>query len=487
MNEESVETRFALEIRHLRDHSRKRRKVPIRLRLEQVNNLRGVLVKQAKAFVEAANEDLGKSPGEVLGGEILPLAEACRFLVRQARRILASRRSSRSPIWLGDQQWVCRMPHGVVGIIGTWNYPFFLSGVQIIQALTAGNCVVWKPSEVAPQSAAILEKALREAGFGPDQLVVLPTDRKYGAWLCDQEIDFLVFTGAEGTGRSIATKLGQRLIPSVLELSGVDPLVVLEDFHDLELVKKAIWFGIRSFSGQTCIAPRRLFIHRSLYEAIIAPLRERFTNAEMARLATPGQLVGVKKMVTDAIQKGAQISGGHFPESLTGLAMQPVLIESNRPDLLACQEPCFAPMAVAVSFDKVEEITEILGNSRFALGASVFAGDVDDGLELGMDFNSGILTVNDLIAPVAHPGSPFGGRGASGWGVTQGEDGLLAMTRPMVLSLRKGHFRPHFDQAWSGKDHRHDLWALLRLGHDKTWLGRLGGLWTLLTRGKSPF
>ena len=117
----------------------------------------------------------------------------------------------------------------------------------------------------------------------------------------------------------------------------------------------------------------------------------------------------------------------------------------------------------------------------------MFASDVDDGIELGGVLNSGILTVNDLIAPVAHPGSPFGGHGASGWGVTQGEEGLLAMTRPMVLSIRKGHFRPHYDQAWSGNDHRHDLWALLRLGHDKNWLGRLNGLWTLLTRGKSPF
>ncbi len=481
------ETRFELEIRRLRDLSRERRKVPILSRLEPVKNLRHLLVKHGKAFVEAARADLGKSPGEVLGGEILPLAEACRYLARNARKVLASRRSTRSPLWLADQQWVCRMPHGVVGIIGTWNYPFFLSGVQIIQALTAGNCVVWKPSEVAPQSAEILANALREAGFGKDQLVVLPTDRKYGAWLCDQEIDFLVFTGGEGTGRSIAGKLGQKLIPSILELSGADPLVVLEDFQDLELVRKAIWFGIRSFSGQTCIAPRRLLVHRSLYEPLFAPLRERFNKAEMTRLATPGQLVQAKKLVDDAIRHGAPISGGGFPESGDELAMQPVLIESTRSDLLACLEPCFAPLAVAAPFERIEEISTILRNSRFSLGASVFAGDVDDGLELGLDLDCGILSVNDLIAPVAHPGSPFGGRGASGWGVTQGEEGLLAMTRPMVLSLRKGHYRPHFDQAWSGKDHRHDLWALLRIGHEKNWLGRLGGLWTLLTRGKSPF
>lgn len=141
MNEGPIETRFELEIRRLADLSMERRKEPLLSRLKPVKNLRAVLVKRAKEFVDAAREDLGKSPGEVLGGEILPLAEACRFLGRNARKILASRRSSRSPLWLGDQQWVCRMPHGVVGIIGTWNYPFSCPGCKLSRPLP--RATVW--------------------------------------------------------------------------------------------------------------------------------------------------------------------------------------------------------------------------------------------------------------------------------------------------------------------------------------------------------
>lgn len=464
-----------------------RRKEPILSRLGPVERLRGILVSRAGEFVEAVRLDLGKSPGDVLGGDLLPLAEACKFLCGKARKILASRRCSRSPIWLGDQQWVCRMPYGVVGIIGTWNYPIFLSGVQILHALVAGNSVVWKPSEVAPQSAQILESALREAGFGPDRLIVLPTDREYGAWLCEQEIDFLVFTGAEKTGRAIASKLAPRLIPSVLELSGVDPLVVLEDCHDLDLARKAIWFGIRSNSGQTCVAPRRLFIHRSHYESLLAPLRERFSREAPLVLATPGQITVAKSILEDAKAKNAKITGGQFAEVGAKTGMQPALIESENTDLLACREACFAPLAVAIPFDRLEDLPSLLGTTPFALGGSVFAGDVDDGLELGPLLDSGLVSVNDLIAPVAHPGAPLGGRGASGWGVTQGEEGLLAMTRPMVLSIRKGHFRPHYDQAWSGNDHRDDLYNLFRITHGKGWRERLGGIWNLITRRKGPF
>ena len=133
--------RWELEIRRLGGLSMERRKEPILSRLGPVQRLRGALVKRAGEFVEAARVDLGKSPGEVLGGDLLPLAEACKFLCSRARKILASRRCSRSPFWLGDQQWVCRIPYGVVGIIGTWNYPIFLSGVQILHALAAGNSV----------------------------------------------------------------------------------------------------------------------------------------------------------------------------------------------------------------------------------------------------------------------------------------------------------------------------------------------------------
>ena len=464
-----------------------RRKEPIHSRLEPVERLRGVLVRRAGEFVEAGANDLGKTPGEVLGGDLLPLAEVCRFLCSRARKVLASRRCSRSPIWLGDQQWVCRIPYGVVGVIGTWNYPVFLSGVQILHALAAGNSVVWKPSEVAPHSARILESAFREAGFGPDRLVVLPTERDYGAWLCDQAIDFLVFTGSEKTGRAIAEKLAKRLIPSVLELSGLDPLVVLEDCHDMDLARRAIWFGIRSNGGQTCVAPRRLFIHKSHYEAILAPLREKISREGPLALATRGQITVARSIIEDAKAKDARITGGNFAELGGKTGMQPVLIETERSDLLASSEACFAPLAIATPFGDMEELPKLLGTTTFSLGGSVFAGDVDDGLELGPLLDSGLVSVNDLIAPVAHPGAPLGGKASSGWGVTQGEEGLLAMTRPMVLSIRKGHFRPHYDQAWSGNDHRDDLYNLFRMSHAKGWMERLSGIWSLITRRKGPF
>src|SRR5262245_53797754 len=142
--------------------------VPLRARLERVRAFRRLLVARCDALCAAVARDLGKPPEEVLGGEVLPLADACAFLERQAHSLLRPRRVPRGqrPLWLwGQRDTVHRRPRGVIAIIGTWNYPLFLNGGQVVQALTAGNAVDWKPSEVAPASAAALHGLLLRAGF----------------------------------------------------------------------------------------------------------------------------------------------------------------------------------------------------------------------------------------------------------------------------------------------------------------------------------
>src|SRR5262249_24400235 len=147
----------------------------------------------------AVKEDLGKTAEEVIGAELLPLADACRFLERQAGSLLQPKRiplRSR-PIWFwGQRDVVYRRPRGVVAIIGTWNFPLMLNGVQIIQALTAGNAVLWKPSEVAPASAAALFALLEQSGYPKGIIHMLPATREGGPQILEAEIDHVVFTGS---------------------------------------------------------------------------------------------------------------------------------------------------------------------------------------------------------------------------------------------------------------------------------------------------
>jgi acyl-CoA reductase-like NAD-dependent aldehyde dehydrogenase len=422
----------------------------VRTRLRFVRRLRHALIADLDNLCAAVERDIGKPPGESLPGELFGLAAACRFLEKRAAGLLRPRKVPLGdrPLWLGGQHdWVHRRPRGVVGIMGTWNYPLFLNGVQIIQAVVAGNAVIWKPSEVAPTSADALWAWLQSADLPQDLVARLPATREAGPLLADAPIDHLVFTGHADTGRTLAAHLGRRLISSTLELSGCDAMFVLDDAV-VDLAARAAWFGATLNRGQTCLAVRRVFVDRSLYEMFQAALEPLVKAATPVRLATPAQAQRAHDLIADALGHGARLL---FPVS-TGApddAIRPAVVVDARPDMALCRRDSFAPLLAVLPYDRLDDALAANRQCDYALGASVFTRTPARARALAADLPAGVVTINDVIAPTAHPATPFGGVRASGWGVTQGAEGLLDMTVPQVVSVRKGRWRPHYDPPGS--------------------------------------
>jgi acyl-CoA reductase-like NAD-dependent aldehyde dehydrogenase len=456
---------------------------PVRQRLVPVEAFRQLLVREADALCEVIAREVGKPPIEALGGEVLPTADACRFLLREAKRLLRPRRvpASRRPLWLwGQSDRVHRRPRGVVGIIGTWNYPLFLNGVQILQALTAGNAVVWKPSEVTPEFAVLLHRLLLQAGFPPDLVQLLPATREMGPLLAEADIDHVVFTGSAAVGRKLAARLGERLVSSTLELSGCDAQLVLED-ADVDLAARAAWFGSTINRGQTCIAVRRAIVHRSLYSAFCESLRERMTSAPLMQLVLPGQVAQAERLVEDALARGGRLLVEAKSENDS---CRPAVVVDATPEMALCREAAFAPVMAVLPFDTIEDALRMESACPYALGLSVFTrNSAKAKWWWAPRIRAGMVAVNDVIVPTAHPGTPFGGRGQSGWGVTQGAEGLLEMTVPQTVSVRSGTFRPHYEA-----DTQEELLrGMLQATHGAGIGQRLRGWWRLIRaawRGK---
>jgi aldehyde dehydrogenase (NAD+) len=161
--------------------------------------------------------------------------------------------------------------------------------------------------------------------------------------------------------------------------------------------------------------------------------------------------------------------------------MQPTLLSQVHPASRICSEACFAPITAAIPFDTMDDAVSLAKQSPFALGASIFTADTRAAEELAARIPAGSVSVNDVLAPTAHPATPFGGRGASGWGVTQGAEGLLALTVPQVVTVRKGKFRPHFDEAVKPDPATVDLLrGLLRWTHARGLRERLRGFWQMI-------
>ncbi|MFL6192877.1 MAG: aldehyde dehydrogenase family protein [Thermoanaerobaculia bacterium] len=247
---------------------------PLRERLRVVRSLRHGIAERAGELARAAHG--GRPEAEVLSSQIVPLADACRFLEREACRILATRRlgSEGRPAWLaGVESEVRREPLGLVLVIAPSNYPLFLPGVQTLQALAAGNAVLWKPGRDGSAAAEAFAGLARAAGLPDGLLGLLPEEPEAAREAIALGVDKVLLTGSAATGREVLAQLASHLTPSTMELSGCDAVFVLPG-ADLDRAARAIRFGTELNGGATCIAPRRVFVPRELdegWKARLAP------------------------------------------------------------------------------------------------------------------------------------------------------------------------------------------------------------------------
>ena len=360
---------------------------PISERLRVVRALRHGIAENADKLAGIAASVSERPIAEKLVSEVLPLADACRWLEKRADRVLATRRcgSRGRPVWMqGVTFEVQRQPFGLVLVIGPANYPLFLPAVHALHALVAGNAVLLKPAPGTRHVALAFAQLARDAGLDPALLTILPESVAAARSAIADGVDKVIFTGSSENGRDVLATLAETNTPSVMELSGQDAVLVFAD-ADLDLVVRALRFGTSLNDGNTCIAPRRLVVVQSVAEDLLARL---------------------------------------------SIARVPIMLIERVHD--------------------EEAAVHRANDADFALGASIFSRDVARARTLAARIKTGFVLINDLIAPTADPRMPFGGVKASGFGTTRGDEGLLEMTFPHVVAERHGRTHPHFDEPASG-------------------------------------
>jgi len=395
-------------------------------------------VANADELLDLTSAETHKPHWEALTTDLLPLLAACRWHERNASRILRTRALGGRPFWLPGQRCsISREPLGRVAIIATWNYPVQLLGIQMLQALLAGNTLVVKPSEHAPRTQQRLIEIFIQAGLLPGTLRGYPATREAGPqMLRDEHPDHVIFTGSTAVGRQVAAWAAERLIPTTLELSGSDTALVLAD-ADPALAARSIWNAVTMNSGQTCMAPRGALVHRSMYAAFLRQL------APLAAGARPRQVI-TDRAANDAFALVQHALASSNARSLSGIAEAP-RDGSLRPlAIVDCPLDCplldgdhFAPVLAVAPFDSLDDALAIHARIPQHLATAVFTRSRFSLPPL----HSSIVTLNDCVIPTGHPALAIIGRGQSGWGATRGAPGLLAMTHPVQV-CRSSFFRP---------------------------------------------
>ncbi len=453
---------------------------PIDSRLRSVRDLRHRIASDPQSWAEAIQTPQGRTHAESLGGEVLPLADACRWLEKHASKTLRARRSGG---WFSSLDLrVAKKPIGVVLVIGASNYPLFLLAVPAIQALAAGNAVVLKPPPGAEAIAEKFRQALMAVGIDPRLCPLIDSSAEAAQQAIAAGVDHVVATGSSNTGRAVASSAAEKLTPCTLECSGSDAVIVLPG-ADLDRVADCVAWGLPFNSGATCIGPRRLILFGEKLAALRGLLIERLIKAKPRKFPRAA-VEAVSRVVLTELGAGTEVVfPACFDQSALDLACEAgelpplLLLPKRRPSAVNAND-LFAPVMTIEQAASTEDAIALANESPFALGASVF-GPRAEAQRVADRLRAGCVTVNDMIAPTADPGVPFGGTGESGYGVTRGAEGLLAMTRPQAIVTRRGSWLPHLDEPTPAMD---DLLAgMIQMNHAAGWSARFAGLRRLIT------
>lgn len=451
-----------------RKAQRKWADTPLYLRLYALRRLRRCLAERAPQL--AASISLpGRSEADTVASEVLPLLDACKFLESEAEEILRTRRepSDLRPLWLrGVHVETRREPHGIVLIIAPSNYPLMLAGIQALQALAAGNAVLWKPGVGGRECARIFEDALEASSMEPALLTVLGDSIQDAQQALQSGVDKAIVTGSARTGANVLKQLSDQPVSTVMELSGCDSVFVLVDAK-VDRAVEALTFGLRFNGSASCMAPRRVLVANQ----IAADLEARLVRSLSAvrGVALPAATMDrLDSLIREATALGAHVVYDGRGDRECG----PVLLSGVRPDMEIAAADIFAPVLSLMPFRYEEEALEADRLCPYALSVTIFGGE-SAARRIAEQVNAGCILINDVLATTADPRCAFGGRKRSGYGMTRGREGLLEMTAPKTVLIRRGDDRTHY--RLTGNQHADFFYGYIAAVHGeglrKRWRG----------------
>ncbi|HXG28833.1 MAG TPA: aldehyde dehydrogenase family protein [Nevskiales bacterium] len=436
--------------------------------------------------------DSGKTFENALLGEILPVCNKLRWLMKNGERHLKPERMP-SGLLLHKQGRIEYRPLGVVACILPWNYPFQNIFASLAPPLMAGNAVIVKPSEMVAWSTQrfqrILDEALAKEGFSPDTVQIINGFGDTGAALVRSRVQKILFIGSVPNGRRIIEGSAEHLTPVILELGGKDPLIVCED-ADLEHAVHSALGGCFINLGQNCIAAERILLLDGIYDRFVAEvtrhaaqLRQGVPTApgtlDVGAMTSPLQVKIVDELVRDALAHGARaLVGGRKPDG-PGNFYPPTVLADVTPDMRIANEEVFGPVMLLMRVQDDEHAIRLANATAFGLQSSVLSRDAARAERIAARLEAGATCINDFGLCYLNQDLPFGGVKHSGFGRMNGRDGLRAYTNAKAVLGDRLPFRipPKLYPVKPGDYAR--ARATIRLLFARRWRDRLAALLSL--------
>ncbi|MBT8178926.1 MAG: aldehyde dehydrogenase family protein [Eudoraea sp.] len=388
---------------------------------------------------KALYEDFKKPPTETDLTEVYQIIGEIKF-VRSRLQSWMRKQAVETPMALiGSSSWVQYEPKGVCLIISPWNFPFNLTLGPLISAIAAGNTVIIKPSEMTPNSSAVMKEIVQEV-FPENEVALIEGEVEVAQELLKLPFNHIFFTGSPKVGKLVMQAAAGHLSSVTLELGGKSPTIV-DKTANLKAAARKIAWGKFMNAGQICISPDYLLVHESVKETFLGELQKQvktmFSEApsqsdSYARIVNSKHYKRLTQYLADAEEKGVKILTTEKAESADNY-LPPTLVINPPGDSLLMEEEIFGPILPVIPFKTTEEAIEFISQKEKPLALYIYTKNKKTANQIIQNTRAGATCINNSIVHYANHNLPFGGSNNSGIGKSHGFYGFRAFSNERAI------------------------------------------------------
>lgn len=412
-------------------------------RMDRLQTLVDLLVDHQDEFVDAIAKDFGQRHRyQTLMGDIYNTIAHCKYAKKNVRRWMrAERRATMMPMGLlGARTEIRYQPKGVVGIMAPWNFPVAMVFNPLAYAFAAGNVALVKPSELTPETSALMHRLFSKY-FSGGEVQVVEGGAEVAAEFASLPFDHLFFTGSGHIGKRVMAAAAQHLTPVTLELGGKSPVYIAQDADLLDAAEKII-AGKGQNSGQVCVSPDYIFVHETQLDSLVANLGEVFQTLypDAAPLDDVTSLIDqrsydrVQGLLSNATAMGATVHSlsARQPDPASRVMPIQLVINPQSGADIANQE-IFGPIMMLKTYQDPTEVIDYINAHDKPLALYAFGKNLTALNAFVDQTSSGGVSINDVMVHLANVDAPFGGVGGSGMGNYHGREGFLTFSHARTV------------------------------------------------------
>ncbi|MGX9290893.1 aldehyde dehydrogenase [Bacillus sp. A015] len=430
-------------------------KPAVQERIRILKDLKAEIKQFEKDILQALAHDLHKSEQEAYTTEIGMVYEEINHTIKHLHKWAKPSRTKTPLTHIGSKSMIIKEPYGSVLIIAPWNYPFQLALSPLVGAISAGNAVILKPSELTPHVSQVISTMV-ERVFQEDHAAVVEGGVDVSTELLKLPFDYIFFTGSVAVGKVVMEAAAKHLTPVTLELGGKSPCIVMPD-ADIKLAAKRITFGKFTNAGQTCIAPDYLLVHESIKEDLLremtACIRDFYgehpeTNPHFGKNVSQRHFDRLSQFLSN----GTIVTGGQRNEQ--ELKIAPTILDHITWEDPVMQEEIFGPILPVMTFDSLHEAAQMIKARPKPLALYLFTTSKETEAYVLDNLSFGGGCINDTLMHVATPYLPFGGVGESGIGRYHGKESFFTFTheKSVLRQTNRFDFSFRYPNAKNGLD-----------------------------------